>query len=111
MQQLLHNHLKCKNQRLYLAKDRFGKKPLFYYFKNNTLIFASVITAITKVLGHSPDISFEGIDCYLGYRYIPEEHSIFEGIKKVPAGCFVRFNSGNIERVSRYWNIPLGQRP
>ena len=94
-----------KNRKIFLAKDRFGKKPLFYYHTGSRLIFASDIKAILKAMSSTPGISVEAIDCYLRYLYVPEMHSIFEGVEKVPAGCFVEFDFNGNMKGHQYWNI------
>ena len=93
------------NKKLFLAKGRFGKKPLFFYQNEQKLIFASDPKAITKVLETTPELSLKAIDCYLRYLYVPGCHSIFKDITKVPHGHFLEFNFSGKCISHQYWDI------
>lgn len=91
-----------KHRRLVLARDRFGKKPLYYRMQAGRLAFASEI----KSLLHLPDAQGEvdpaAIDAYLTYQYIPPPLSIYKGIKKLPPGCSLTWRDGEI-KIEPYW--------
>ncbi|BAF70754.1 asparagine synthase (glutamine-hydrolyzing) [Nitratiruptor sp. SB155-2] len=71
--------------RLYLAKDIFGKKPLYYYFDHNLFIFSSEIKAIKAYLG-SVKYNQKALSCYLSFGSIPNEHTFYKGIYKLLGG-------------------------
>lgn len=94
-----------EKQRLFVARDRFGKKP-FYYAHNTDgdLVFASEIKALLKA-GVKGVIDWGAIDNYLTLMYIPPWKSVYSNIKVLaPAHC-ASFQNG-IWRSWRYWNIP-----
>jgi asparagine synthase (glutamine-hydrolysing) len=93
-----------KQQRLLLARDRLGKKPLFYYADSKKFLFASEIKAILAdpEINVSPDLT--ALHHYLTYQYIPSPFSAFKGIKKLPPGHILTLENGVI-RISRYWKL------
>lgn len=97
-------------RRLVLARDRMGKKPVYYTVAGGRLLFASEIKAL---LGH-PDVArrldLVALNEYLTFSNVPEPKTLFEGIRKLPAGhTLVCDHSGNLT-VSRYWS-PLDGPP
>lgn len=94
-----------KKERLFLAKDRIGKKPLYYTRNNGTLVFGSEIKCILEYLGANPEVDREAIDLFLTYQYIPSPKTIFKGIFSLPpAHTLVCGKNGNID-ISRYWDL------
>jgi len=90
--------------RLVLARDRMGKKPLYYTLQNGRLIFASELKSLMTLPETSREIDPGSIDLYLTYQYIPHPHSIFKGIHKLPPGHFAVFENGELT-VRKYWSI------
>lgn len=91
-----------KNEELILARDRIGKKPLYYAIVGRKLYFASEIQALYKIPEIKKDIDYVSIDLYLTYGYIPSPHSIYKDIQKLPPAHYLRFNKGSVS-TSRYW--------
>ncbi len=93
-----------RNKSLFLARDRVGKKPLFYYSDNRCLIFASEIKAILQdpAVGKKPD--FIAIHHYLTYQSVPSPFSAFEGIKKLPPAHYLVCKDSKIG-LKRYWKL------
>lgn len=90
-------------QRLFLARDRLGKKPLCYAHTDKYLIFASELKAILQNPEIKKDIDLEALDYYLSYYYIPSPFTIFKQIRKLPpASYLICDSSGNI-KIERYW--------
>jgi asparagine synthase (glutamine-hydrolysing) len=91
-------------QRLLLARDRMGEKPLFYTVADGLLIFASELSAI---LAH-PAVDAELDPCalreYLALEYVPAPHCLVAGVKKLEPGTFLTLHDGNV-RVQRYWSL------
>lgn len=94
-----------KHQRLLLARDRFGKKPLYFYRKNGVLLFASEIKALLKYPGLSWEVDTSAIWQYLAYRYVPGPATLFSGIHKVMPGTVVSWRNGKF-KVHRYYTPP-----
>ncbi len=91
-------------KRLFLARDRVGKKPLNYAFTNRSFIFSSEIKSILQDPGLSRNLNFQALDLYLTYGYIPAPETIFSGIKKLPPAHTLVLEKGNI-KIERYWSI------
>jgi asparagine synthase (glutamine-hydrolysing) len=91
-----------QERRLMLIRDRIGKKPLYYYWDEKTLLFASELKAFAGI-GLPLTISREAIATYLNIGYIPQPLSVYNEISKLPPGSFLELAEGNI-RVERYWN-------
>lgn len=98
-----------KNQRLILARDPIGKKPLYYCLKDNgNLVFASEIKSILQYPGVSRDVDPEALDFFLTLEYIPAPYSILAAVKKLPAGNLLVYENGNVV-ISEYWDVPAGE--
>lgn len=94
------------NDELVVARDRVGKKPLFYAWHKGVFLFGSEIKAILAYPGFSRKPDLEAIHHYLSLQYVPAPWSAFEGVKKVPqASYMVVSRIGNIS-VEKYWQLP-----
>ena len=71
--------------RLFLARDRFGKKPLFILSQNGTLLFASEIKALLQFPGVVPRVNHEALWDYFRYRYVPGPATLFADVRKLHA--------------------------
>ena len=92
-----------KKKTLFLARDRFGKKPLFYSIKNNFFVFASEMKAVAPFLREiSISKQFDKLKNNL-FTYETSEYTLIENIKRFPAGSFGIYRSGAI-KIKRYWN-------
>jgi asparagine synthase (glutamine-hydrolysing) len=92
-----------RRSRLVLARDRIGKKPLFYAHQNDRLMFASELKCFSHVPGFKPEVDPAAIDEFLTYQYIPHPGTIWKGVNKLSPGHFATFSGGTL-RVERYWN-------
>ena len=95
----------AKNQVLFIARDRAGKKPLYYSVtRGGSLIFGSEL----KVLLQHPDVEREidpkALDAYFTLGYIPDPYSIFKNVKKLPPGHYLTFSEGRLD-VKQYWDF------
>jgi len=77
---------------LFLVRDRFGIKPLFYYIENNEIYFASEIKAIKRVLNKKLELNKNSISDYFSLMYISGNKTIYKDINKIPSGSFLKFN-------------------
>jgi asparagine synthase (glutamine-hydrolysing) len=94
-----------KRSRLILVRDRMGEKPLYYQIKNDEVIFASELKAISKHPNCSREISAQGLNKYLTYEYIPSPFTILDQVWKVEAGEIIVINEDKVSK-SFYWNLP-----
>ena len=78
---------------LYLARDRFGEKPLYYGWSHGNFIFASELKSLNKFPGFSNNINREALNQYLRLMYVPSPYSIYEDIYKLEAGCMIRIKA------------------
>jgi asparagine synthase (glutamine-hydrolysing) len=91
-------------ERLLLARDRLGKKPLYYTIAGGKLLFASEIKGLLAHPDVSRDIDVDGLNLYLTFGNVPPPGSLFAGIKKLPAGHILTCDRlGNV-RIERYWS-------
>jgi asparagine synthase (glutamine-hydrolysing) len=89
--------------RLLLARDRLGKKPLYYADLGGSLIFGSELKPILQDPRVSKDLDLEALHHYLSLLIVPAPYSIFKVIRKLPAGCILECDAHGV-RVHRYWN-------
>jgi asparagine synthase (glutamine-hydrolysing) len=94
-----------KRGRLLAARDRFGKKPFNYFWDGRMFIFGSEIKSLLKA-GIPREIDPIALDEYLTYRYVPTPHTIFQGVRKLPAAHTLTYENGVVE-IKRYWDLPF----
>lgn len=95
-----------KTKTLFLARDRIGKKPLYYYHAgSDRLAFASELKSLLQL----PDISFEtdptAVVDYLKYLYVPDPKTIYKDIRKLSPGHFLTLQLGSEPKVESYWDV------
>ena len=93
-----------KSQDVYLIRDRIGKKPLYYWYEDGDLVFASELKPIMKCPGFEGNIEKRVLSRYLFHQYINAPESIYQNVSKVEPGAVLRFSRGEI-RTWKYWNI------
>lgn len=91
-----------RNDELFLARDRAGKKPIYYAVADGVFYFASEIQALYEIPEIPKEIDDDAIDLYLTYSYIPSPYSIYRAIRKLPPAHYLRFNADGLT-VGRYW--------
>ncbi len=98
-----------RSKTLFVARDRVGKKPLFYFADRDRFVFASEIKAILA----DPSVVIQpdptAIDHYLAMGYVPAPLTAFRGIKKLPAAHWLEIKEGRIE-ICRYWRLRYGPK-
>jgi asparagine synthase (glutamine-hydrolysing) len=92
-----------RDKSLFLARDRFGKKPLVYAETPTAFLFASEAKALLRHPEVSRDIDYESIDLYLTYQYIPSPKTVFRQIKKIPPAHTLVWRAGKLS-LRKYWN-------
>ena len=96
-------------QKLILARDRLGQKPLYYSLNNQTLVFGSEIKALLKHPAIKRELDLNSLTKYLIYEYIPVPHSIFKNIYKLGPGEYLIYQNNDLE-IKKYWNIKFDSR-
>jgi asparagine synthase (glutamine-hydrolysing) len=94
-----------KLKRLFMARDRLGKKPLVYFKQNGRFAFASEIKALLQVPGVERKVNNTAIHHYLTYQYVPSPDTIFEGIKKLPPAHYLLYDRDGTLKIERYWRL------
>lgn len=90
---------------IWLARDRIGKKPLYYSDAGRGFVFASELKAFWQFPGFQPGLDREALAEYLRYGYVAEHLSIFEGVRKVMPGEIVRLSLKEGIRRTVYWSL------
>jgi asparagine synthase (glutamine-hydrolysing) len=82
-----------QHRRLLLARDRLGKKPLYYGVHNGTLMFGSELKALRAHPSFQPSIDTEALAQYARFGYVPSPRSIYRGVAKLPPGSSITFTA------------------
>ncbi len=93
------------NERLFLARDRFGEKPLYLRETAGGLYFASEIKALLRAPLPRPEVDLAAIWDYLAYRYVPGPRTLFAGVRKLAPATTLIWQQGRLHE-SRYWEPP-----
>jgi len=88
-----------------LARDRLGKKPLYYALQDKRLLFASEIKSILAVAPELAVVDHGGLLQYLHFGYIPNPATSFQSLRKLPPGHLLVFKNGDVT-VQQYWDLP-----
>jgi asparagine synthase (glutamine-hydrolysing) len=91
-------------QTLFIVRDRFGEKPLYYYIDDSGFYFASELKALTPILT-SKTIDKTALNLFLSLTYIPAPYTIYNQIKKLEAGCFLQVKSADDWTVFPYYSL------
>lgn len=102
-----------KQKQLFLARDRFGIKPLYYGWINNDFYFASELKAILYGLSQKPLLNRSAVCDYLTYRYVPSPNTIWEGLYKLPPAHYLLLDlnkNNKAETLVSYWELKSTRR-
>ncbi len=91
-------------ERLLLARDRFGKKPLLYAQRGDELHFASEFSALRAAGVLTSEIDLDALDAYLTFMSIPAPLTIYRGVRKLPPASWLTIDRQGV-RVERYWRL------
>src|SRR5262249_36329187 len=89
---------------MFLARDHFGVKPLYYTQAGGKLAFASEVKGLLQVDGVSADLDPVALHQYLTFLWVPDPKTMFRGIYKLPAGHYAIFRDGELH-VEQYWDL------
>jgi len=93
-----------RQKKLLLARDHLGQKPLYFFNVEGVFCFASEVKALLATPWIEPEVDLEGIWHYVSMRFVPDDLSLFKGIRKLPAAHLLVWQHGSC-RVERYWNL------
>lgn len=95
-----------KDQAIFIARDHFGVKPLYYYYDGSTFLFGSEIKAFLSVPSFNRTIDAKGLVNYINYLWSPGETTAFEFTKKLLPGHYLKFSLDNIQiKPIKYYDI------
>jgi asparagine synthase (glutamine-hydrolysing) len=97
-----------RRRRLFLARDRVGKKPLFYAQFGERFLFASELQGILAAGDVPREVDPQAIDAYLSYGYVPAPYTAFKGVYKLPPAHYLTLDlkqTGIEKRIERYWSL------
>lgn len=92
--------------KLHLVRDRFGIKPLYYYYDKNIFIFSSEIKGILNSGLVKAEFNESAVDEYLGNRYIREPYTFFKNIYQLPSGSRLTLDTNFNVNCKNYWELP-----
>ncbi len=101
----------AKGRRLLLARDRVGKKPLFYHDGPRLFAFASAVKALLAHPGVPHERDPEALPLFLTYGYVPTPGTFYRGIRALPPGHSMAVTETGAEEPQRYWRARFGWRP
>ncbi len=93
-----------RKEKLLIARDRFGEKPLYYGVFDGKLIFASELKVLLANPAVKTEIDLNSLRQFLSFDYVPAPHSIYKNIYKLPAAHLLTVEKGEI-KTRRYWNL------
>ncbi|HWO83495.1 MAG TPA: asparagine synthase (glutamine-hydrolyzing) [Solirubrobacterales bacterium] len=99
----------ARRRELFVARDRIGKKPLFYAARAGALSFASELWALLADPEVPREVDPVALDRFLTYTYVPAPYSAFRGVRKLPPGSLLRWRNGAFD-IERYWRPGFGPK-
>ena len=100
----------ARKERLMLARDRFGQKPLYLHQAGAMLAFASQVRALVRTPGVKAEVDVEAVGDYLGHGYVRGPRTLVAGVRKLQPGTYALWQFGAL-RETRYWSPPDGEAP
>jgi asparagine synthase (glutamine-hydrolysing) len=100
----------AQRRRLFLARDRFGVKPLYYLQTPAVFLFASEVKALLAHPLVKAKVSYEALNEYFTFQNVLSDRTLFEGVRMLPHGCHLTLSAGSevTIRQSRYWDYAFG---
>jgi asparagine synthase (glutamine-hydrolysing) len=94
-----------RKRKILLARDRFGKKPLYYAALPGGIYFGSELKCL-RAAGVPLEVDKEGLQLYFQFGYIPDPFSAFRAVKKLMPGCWLEYGLDGETRQGRFWRMP-----
>ena len=94
-------------KKIYIARDKFGEKPIYYSISRDSIFFASTLEALNIYSNQNQKLEKESIKYYLRYGYIKSTDSIYENIKQIATAEFIEIDTEDFTIINRnkYWDI------
>ena len=99
-----------RRQELFLARDRVGKKPLYYSQTASGFAFASTLSGLLELLPEKPQVDPIALDEYLVYQAVPAPRTIYSGVKMLPPAHWGKRKVGGPLEVQRYWRLSYSRK-
>ncbi len=93
-----------RKDRLFVARDRVGIKPMYYYVDENQFVFGSELKSLVQLDSVPREIEPKALDTFLTFEYIPSPYSIFKNIFKLPPGHWMLYENGET-KIRQYWQL------
>ena len=100
----------ARRERLLVARDRLGIKPLYYWPTEGGVVFGSELRSFLCLRDFPRRVSRSSMTRYLGLGYVPDPHAIFDGVQKLPPGHFFTWSQSEGLRVRRNWSAPRSEQ-
>lgn len=101
----------AKDKILFLARDRAGKKPLFYSEQEGGLQFCSELRGLLRLSPMPKELDAAGLDAYLSLKFTPSPRTLFKGVSKIPPGHYLQKKGNGAAQIKRYWQPFLSKVP
>jgi asparagine synthase (glutamine-hydrolysing) len=93
-----------KKNKFLLFRDRFGVKPLYYYFNNSDFLFSSQLKGILEFPNFKKELNFSALSFYFQFGYIPAPLCIFKNVYKLESGCILEISLSDLKiKKEKYW--------
>lgn len=92
-----------QQREIVLARDRIGKKPLYYSLSAKGILFASELKALVACPEFTPTVDRSALAAFMRFGYVPGPQSIYEGVQKLPPGTYLRLREGAAPEHGAYW--------
>ncbi|MES2620509.1 MAG: asparagine synthase (glutamine-hydrolyzing) [Bacteroidota bacterium] len=99
-----------KSRRLFIARDRFGIKPIYYYYHHGNFVFGSEIKALKANTEVNTSLNYSSFTDYFVYRIIPSPKSIWSEISKLPPAHYLVLDGTGKLTITEYWTIPFSDK-
>jgi len=93
-----------KRESLFMARDHLGQKPLYYYQGESSFVFSSEIKGLFASGLVEPELDLEGMWHYMSLRFMPDQYSLFRGVRKLTAATTLTWENGNLSQ-RKYWSV------
>jgi len=96
------------DKQLFIARDRMGKKPLYYYYDNENIYFASELKSLLVLPNIPRAVRNDAVYDFFAYQYIPDPKTIFENIYKLEPGHYITLNEKGLTK-KEYWDVSFAK--
>lgn len=97
-------------RQLFMARDRLGKKPFYYFEHGSDFAFASEIKAMAPLPFLRREIRYDAVKDFFFYQYVPDPKTIYKDIHKLPPGHWMTWSADKGIRIQRYWQLSFGHQ-